>query len=73
MQTQTQTEDEKKQIVFPTSMISSRADFFFFSALESKLEEGSFLLVEDDDAAALRALAPRTELQGHTIQIIPAW
>ncbi len=44
-------------------MISSRADFFFFSALESKPEEDvSFLLVEDD-AAALRALAPRTELQ----------
>lgn len=46
-------------------MISSRADFFFFSALESKPEEDvSFLLVEDDAAAALRALAPRTELRG---------
>lgn len=42
-------------------MISSRADFFFFSALVSELV--SFLLVEDDAAAAaLRALAPRTEL-----------
>lgn len=41
-----------------TSMISSRADFLFFSALESEL--ASFLLV---DAAALRALAPRAGLQ----------
>lgn len=49
-------------------MISSRADFFFFSALESKLEDVSFLFVDDDDdaAAALRALAPREELQGDT-------
>lgn len=45
-------------------MISSRADFFFFFALESELEDASFLLV--DDAAALRALAPRAELQGGT-------
>lgn len=41
-------------------MISSKADFFFFSPLESELEDVSFLLV---DGAALRALAPRTELQ----------
>lgn len=39
-------------------MISSRADFLFFSDLESEL--ASFLLV---DAAALRALAPRAGLQ----------
>lgn len=45
-------------------MISSRADFLFFSALESEPEDVSFLLV--DDAAALRALAPRAELQGVT-------
>lgn len=46
-------------------MISSRADFFFFSERES--EPVSFLLVDDDAAAAaaaLRALAPRAELQG---------
>lgn len=47
-------------------MISSRADFFFFSERES--EPASFLLVDDDAAAAaaaaLRALAPRAELQG---------
>lgn len=49
-----------------TSMISSRADFFFFSALESKLEDASFLLTEEDDAEAFRALAPRTELTGDT-------
>lgn len=42
-------------------MISSRADFFFFSRA-SELEDGSFLLVEDE-AAAFRALAPSTELQ----------
>lgn len=46
-------------------MISSRADFFFFSPLVSELM--SFLLVEDD-AAALRALAPRTELHRETYQ-----
>lgn len=47
---------------FSTSMISSRADFFFLSALlESELDGASFLLAE---AAALRALAPRAGLQG---------
>ncbi len=45
-------------------MISSRADFFFFSALDSKLEDVSFLFV--DAAAALRALGPREELPGDT-------
>lgn len=48
-------------------MISSRADFFFFSPLESELEDGSFLLTEEDAAAAaLRALAPRAELKQNT-------
>lgn len=50
-------------------MISSRADFLFFSALESKPEDVSFFLV--DDAAALRALALRAELQGVTIRVRP--
>lgn len=45
-------------------MISSRADFLFFSDLESELEDVSFLLV--DDAAAFRALALRAELRGVT-------
>lgn len=44
-------------------MISSKADFLFFSDLESELEDVSFLLV-DDAAAAFRALALRAELQG---------
>ena len=60
-------------------MISSRADFFFFSERESV--PASFLLVDDDDAAAaLRALAPRAELQGRknnsvrqNYLITPAW
>lgn len=43
-------------------MISSRADFLFFSDLESELEDVSFLLVD----AAFRALALRAELQGVT-------
>lgn len=53
-------------------MISSRADFFFFSDLESEPDGVSFLLVDDEDdddddaAAALRALAPSAELQGDT-------
>ena len=47
-------------------MISSKADFFFFSPLESELEDVSFLLTEeDDDADAFRALAPRRELERH--------
>lgn len=41
-------------------MISSRADFLFFSARESELEDASFFLV---DAAALRVLLLRAELQ----------
>lgn len=49
-------------------MISSRADFLFFSALKSKLEDVSFFLV-DDAAAALRALALRAELQGVTLRV----
>lgn len=48
------------KIIILTSMISSRADFFFFSPLESELEDVSFLLA---DGAALRALAARAELQ----------
>lgn len=40
-------------------MISSRADFLFLSDLDSELEDASFLLA---DAAALRTLAPPTEL-----------
>lgn len=43
-------------------MISSKADFFFFSPLDSELLDVSFLLV--DAAAALGAIAPRAELQG---------
>lgn len=44
-------------------MISSKADFFFFSPpLESELESFLFTEVEDEDDAALSALAPRTEL-----------
>lgn len=45
-------------------MISSKADFFFFSPpLESELESFLFTEVEDEDDAALSALAPRTELK----------
>ena len=42
-------------------MISSSADFFFFS-LDSEAEEGSFLLAVAP-AGAFRALAPRRELR----------
>lgn len=59
---------KKTKTVASTSMISSRADFLFFSALESEPEDASFLLV-DDAAAALRALAPRAELQGVTNRV----
>lgn len=44
-------------------MISSKADFFFFSLLESELDGGSFLLTDGGAAAAFRALGPRTELR----------
>lgn len=44
-------------------MISSRADFFFRSPLESELEDGSFLFT---DAAALRAPPLRTALKRDT-------
>lgn len=46
-------------------MISSRADFLFFSALESEPEDASFFLA---DATALRALLLRAELQEVTKQ-----
>ena len=60
----TNTDRGRRKYIFSTSMISSRADFFFFSERES--EAASFLLVDvaAATAAALRALAPRAELQG---------
>ena len=45
---------------YRTSMISSRADFFFFS-LASEVEGASFLF---PDPAAFRALGPRATLRG---------
>lgn len=45
---------------YRTSMISSRADFFFFS-LASEVEGASFLFT---DPAAFRALGPRATLRG---------
>lgn len=42
-------------------MISSRADFLFFSPLESEPDDVSFLL--EDAATALRALLLRAELR----------
>lgn len=58
------TEDNANKIRITTSMISSKADFFFFSPpLESELESFLFTEVEDEDDAALSALAPRTELK----------
>lgn len=46
-----------------TSIISSKADFLFFSPLESELDDVSFLFTDAAAAAALRALPLRAELQ----------
>lgn len=63
--------EEKKKV--STSIISSRADFLFFSPLESELDDVSFLFT-DAAAAALRALPLRAELQeAADVQIVTAF